>query len=242
MRGASSGMTGVPASGSACGPLPRETTTAAITARSVIPSSQARVFPRIPTPLRRRARLPLAPPHAQDAEADRRQADKDRHQRDIEELRPSLQPVDVLAQRELHLAQLAADLDHVGAEIVERLLLLRRQRDARTRALLAQLLDLVLGLLELGLETFLGRLVARIRDALDVVDELERPCRGAAAPEADEIVAPRKHIDRIGDEVAIVGDRDGHGLAEEILALHPEPVLENVGVRNENDVDRLGRG
>src|SRR5512146_1782614 len=165
-------MTGVPASGSACGPLPRETTTAPITARSVIPTSQARVLPRIPTPSRRRARLPLAPPHAQDAEADRREPDEDRHERDIEEFRPGLEAVDILAQRELHLAQLAADLDHVGAEIVERLLLLRGHRDARARALLAQLLDLVLRRLELRLEIFLGRLVARVRDALDVVDEL----------------------------------------------------------------------
>ena len=53
---------------------------------------------------------------------------------------------------------------------------------------------------------------------------------------------PASDFDRIGDEIAIAGIGHGDALAEEILHLHPEAVVENVGVGDDDDIDRLRRG
>src|SRR6185312_14727908 len=125
----------------------------------------------------------LAPTHADDAENDGGGADQQRHEGDVEELDLGLEPIDVLAQGELHLAELAADLQHLAAEIVDRLGLLGGERHiGLSPALALQLLDLRLRVLELLFELLLARLVAVIGGALDVLHHLERPDRGAAAP------------------------------------------------------------
>ena len=101
--------------------------------------------------------------------------------------------------------------------------------------------ELGLGVLELGLQGALLGAVARLRLALDPLDDLERARRGAAAAQADQIVAAGQHLDRIGDKIAVVGGRDEHPLAEKLLLLQPEPVVEHVGIGDDDDVDRLGR-
>src|SRR5579864_3888531 len=180
-----------------------------------------------------------ASPQAHDTDYDGRDADEDWHEGDIEEFRPGLEPIDILSQRELNLPQLLANADHVGTEIVDRLSLLGGECDAGATALIAQFLDLVLRVFELRLEVLFGGLIFGIRVALDLIDEIERPRRGAATAQADEIVAAGQHVDRVGDEIAVIGDGDRNGLAEEILTLHPKPVFENVGVGDDHDVDRL---
>src|SRR5262249_14468366 len=102
--------------------------------------------------------------------------------------------------------------------------------------------DLVLCLFELGLEILLRRLIAGVGFLLDIVDQLEGSRRGAAAAQADEIIAAGQRVDRVGDEIAVVRDRNDDGLAEEILALLPEAVLENVRVADDDHLDRLLRG
>ena len=104
-----------------------------------------------------------------------------------------------------------------------------------------RLAQLCLGLLQLGLQGALLGAVTRLRLALDPLNDLERPRRGAAAAQADQIIAAGQHLDRIGDKIAVVGGRDEHPLAEEILLLQPEPVVEHVGIGDDDDVDRLRR-
>src|SRR6185437_12985684 len=138
--------------------------------------------------------------------------------------------------------QLLADRQHVGTEIVDRLLLLIGERGARPAARILQLLDLVLRVLELGLQVLLFRLVARIRGALNVVDQGEGPRRSAATAQRDEIVTAGQRVERVGDEIAVIRDRYDDCLAEEILALLPEAILEDIGIGDDDHIDRLGRG
>src|SRR5690242_17095862 len=62
---------------------------------------------------------------------------------------------------------------------------------------------------------------------------------GAAAPEADEIVAARQHLERVRDKVAVARRRHDHLLAEELRSLRPEPVVQHVAIRDHDHVDRL---
>src|SRR5579871_4896949 len=113
-RFATSGRTSWPASGSDLGPLPRDTTTARMTATIVTPKSQAKPLSRISLPSRNRADMARPSPQAHDANDDRRDSDQDWHGGDVEELGQRLEPIDVLAQCELDLTQLLANADHVG--------------------------------------------------------------------------------------------------------------------------------
>ena len=83
--------------------------------------------------------------------------------------------------------------------------------------------------------------VAVVGLALDLLDHLERPRRAAAAAQTDEVLAAGQHLDRVGDEIAVAGDRHHHLPAEEILRLRPEAVVEHVGVGDDDDIDRLHR-
>ena len=175
-------------------------------------------------------------------EYDRCNGDDDRHQCDVEEFEPEFQLLDIAAQCGLHVAQLAAGLEDRRAELLDRLGLFGREGGGSRRVVLAgQARELALGVLELVLQAALLGAVARLGRALDAVDDLERPGRGAAAAQADQIFAAGQHVDRIGDEIAVVRDRHDDPLAEEILALHPDPVIEDVGVGDDDNVDRLRR-
>ena len=148
----------------------------------------------------------------------------------------------LLRKAALHIAQLAPGLQHFGAELLDRLGLLGRQgRRAVGLVFAGQVGELGLGAFEILLQRLLLGAVARLRLALDPVDDLERPGRGAAAAQPDQILAAGEHVDRIGDKIAIVGERHGDLLAKEILALHPDPVVEHIGVGDDDDVDRMRR-
>src|SRR5215469_97616 len=97
-RDATSGSTGLPASGSGCGPVVRATTAASTTATTVTATRAARPLCCMASPLRdRAARLALAAAEAYPADDDGDDGNEDRHQRDIEEFGHCLQPVDILA-------------------------------------------------------------------------------------------------------------------------------------------------
>ncbi len=94
------------------------------------------------------------------------------------------------------------------AELLDRLGLLRRQGGGGLALVLAgQIGELGLGRLELLLEGLLFGAVAGLSLALDMVDDLERAGRGAAAAQPDQILATGQHVDRVGDEIAVVGQR-----------------------------------
>ena len=100
--------------------------------------------------LRRRA-----PAEADDADDDGGDADENRHEADVDELQRHIQRVDVAPQLKLDAAQLAADIEHVGAKLVDRLLLLARDEGPGSGlgplrlALALHLAELLLGVAQL---------------------------------------------------------------------------------------------
>src|SRR5690348_386015 len=146
----------------------------------------------------------LAPAQPHDPDDDGDDAHQDRNKRDIEELQPHLQPVDLLIERELHVAQLLTGLQHLAAEALERRSLLRGELDV-ARLVALKILDLRLGGFELVLQLVLLGAVAAVGVALDVLHDLEGAGRGAAAAQADEVVAAGERFDGVGDEIAVIG-------------------------------------
>src|SRR5579872_3351691 len=128
---------------------------------------------------------PTAQPH--DADDDGDDGDRQRDQADVDETHDRLQPVDVAAQRALHLAQRAARLHELSAELLDLARLLRRQDrlTARLLAVAAQVGELLLGLLDLVLKLLLLRLEAALGILLDGAHQGEGPVRDAARAQAD---------------------------------------------------------
>ena len=154
------------------------------------------------------ARAPVHRRPAQPAEADQQ-----RHQRDVGELEPAVEAVDVLAQRPLHLAQLAPDRQHVAAELLDRLPVASLRIRLPPSPVLLELGQLVLHLLQLGRQRLLLLAVAALGLAAQVVDELERAVLGAAAAQRDQRIRARQVVERVDDEsrIAGVGDRPPAG-------------------------------
>ena len=135
------------------------------------------------------------------------------------------------------MTQLFADRDFLILKLGQLGFLLGREDHLVFLALAAlQFGQLALGvgqaLLQLALltaETFLG-------GAAHIVDRGERPLRGCAATDRDQVGRAAKIVDRVDDEIAVVGERVHDLLAEELLHLHPETVGQQVGVGNEDDL------
>src|SRR5215469_1984436 len=185
---------------------------------------------------------PVAAAQPQHTEGDGDYGDDKRDQRDVEKSEPPLEARDIAAQRRLDIAQLAAGLQHVGAKLLDRLGLLRREGRRRVRLILAgEARELLLCFFELGLQRALFGAIARLRVPLDFVDELEWPRRGAARPQSDKVLAAGQDLDCVGDKIAVVRGWSQQPVSKEILFLQPEFVIEQVGIGDNDDIDRLCR-
>src|SRR3546814_7938398 len=107
---------------------------------------------------------PRPPDAPEEREHDRQQGDQDRDDPDVQGADPALEGLDVLAQRVLYLAKLGPQVEHLGPEAVDLLLLRRGHHDTRRLLLLLQIADRLLEfpqagleLLLLGAELFVGR-------------------------------------------------------------------------------------
>ena len=147
---------------------------------------------------------------------------RERNGTNIDHPEPSAEGLDVLAQRVLHVAQLAPDVDHFGAELLDRVALLGGENDA---ALLVGLdvADLLLDIAQLGFELLLLGPEFELGLATDAVDELEGADRKPAAAKTDNGAVASEIIERIEHEARVAGDRHRQPLAEKIL--RPDPGL-----------------
>ena len=112
---------------------------------------------------------PSAPPLPH-CPADAADPDQERHERDIGELQPAIEAVDILAQRTLNLAQLAADCQHVTAELFDGLAIALADDDIATLPSVLELGKLVLHLFEFGGERLLLLAIAPLRVPAQIVD------------------------------------------------------------------------
>ncbi len=120
---------------------------------------------------------------------------------------PSL--VDVGIQVAAHAAQLLANANLLVEEALQLRLLLgaHQQRLPAVVARGLQLAQALLGLRELGLEALLGGAELEVGAAAQLLDGRERPRIGRAAAQADQCRAAREIVERVDDEVAVVGER-----------------------------------
>ena len=112
------------------------------------------------------------PPEGDDEGDD---ADQDRHRPDVEKADPGLQRLDVLAQGVLHVAQLAAQLEHLAAEVLDRLLLLGGQQHAALGFLLLKFGDLGLGRLDVLQQRYDKQDITAMQ--VDLSDDISEPAR-----------------------------------------------------------------
>ena len=115
--------------------------------------------------------------------------------------------VDVATQCELHVAQLGRGWSELGAEAIDRFHLLRRQHVVRAFGGLRQLRQLLLGVLELLGEFLLlgAELLSASASMCWIISngrhDTPRPRR------SDKCGAAGHLLDRVDDEVAVVGER-----------------------------------
>src|SRR5512144_1679489 len=154
---------------------------------------------------------------------------------DVDELDPFFQPFDVAAQRVLDVAKLLAYRQHLAAEAIDRCLVLGAQHRfaARPALRVGRLLDageLLLQLLQPLLQfLFLGA-VEGLGVAAQRLDKSERTIRRTAPAQPDQRLGVGQVFERVDDEIAVARGRDIHPLTEKVGALHPEPVVQHVGV------------
>ena len=185
------------------------------------------------------ARVPVrAATH--DGETDRAEPDQQRHRSDVGELQHAVEPVDVGAHGELDVAQLAADAQHLRAELLDRLAVLVGEDDVAALTLLLEAGELLLRLLELGLERQLLLAELLLGVAADVVDDLERTGLDAAPAQVAQRLAAGQVLDRIDDEHGVLRQRDLDLLAEELPRVDPELVVQEVGVGDDDGVELAG--
>src|SRR5512147_2122897 len=179
--------------------------------------------------------------HRHDA-ADAAHDERDRG--DVDELDPFFQPFDIAAQRVLDITELLAHGQHFAAEALDRRLVVGAQHHfaARPALRVARLLDageLLLQFLQPLLQfLFLGA-VEGLGVAAQRLDKSERTIRRAATAQPDQRLGVGQVFERVDDEIAVARGRDIHPLTEKVGALHPEPVVQHVGVADEDDLDRL---
>src|SRR5690606_24983941 len=126
-------------------------------------------------PPRFRLDAQAAPAHARKPQQHGRDRNQDRDRRDVEEPEPALELLDVLAQAQLHAAQVPADLEELRLELFD-LLELRRAQDhlvALAAAGRLELGQLALRLLAPFLQLALLGAQVELRLALQVLDQDE---------------------------------------------------------------------
>ena len=130
---------------------------------------------------------------ADDSDAERENRQHDRHQRDVDDLEPSAEAVDVGVEVAAHCAQLLADPHLLVEEALQLGLLLgAHQQRVAVVARGLQLAQALLGLRELGLEALLGRAELEVGAAAQRLDGRERPRVGRAAAQTDQRGAARR--------------------------------------------------
>src|SRR5690606_3984918 len=194
-----------------------------------------------PDPSRRRMGRTRGPKPLQPGQARSDQRDQHRHGPDVERLAPGGQVLDVLAQGVLHGAQLPAQIEHLGAEVVDLLLLGRGEDHAALLLLLLERADLGLGVLDPGEQLLLLGPEPVLGVLLHGPDHLEWPVDQAAAAQADQSLAAGEVVERVDREAAVVGDRDRDLLPEQVLLAHPGRIGEQVGVRDQDQLQRRAR-
>src|SRR5262249_39779322 len=144
-------------------------------------------------PRRRRQMRPSTPPLPH-CPADTADPDQERHERNVGELQPAIEAVDILAQSALNLAQLAPGCQHVAAELFDGLAIALADDDIAALSSVLELGKLVLHLFELGGERLLLLTIAPLRVPAQIVDKLERAVFGAATAQRDEGIRARQIV------------------------------------------------
>ena len=153
------------------------------------------------------------------------------------------QPLDVAAQRRLHVAQLPAGLHHLGAELLDRLGLLGRERLPRCPARLpVKFAQFRLGLLELAPAGRAPRRCSaprrragsarRPRTGRAEVPRLRKPTRSSPPASTSIALATKSPLLAVGTSTR---------WPKNSCFCSPEPVVEHVGVGDDDDIDRLRR-
>src|SRR5919198_2415055 len=103
--------------------------------------------------------------------------DQKRHRTDVREFEPAIETIDVAAQRQLHVPELAAHREHLGTESFNRLPVFLGQNDTFALPRPFEFGQLFLHVLKLRGESHLLLAEPALGIAADGVDEVERAIR-----------------------------------------------------------------
>ena len=170
--------------------------------------------------------------HTKPAKTDQR-----RNGGDVRQFEGRVEAVDVLGERQLDGAQLLPHRNHLGAEVLDCLFLVRCQDDFGPVRLLLDVLQFPLQFGQLGVERLLTRPVLLIGIAPDLLDQLKGPAFNTTPAQANQCFASGQVVESIQNEVGIVGFGNGNLLSEKLLVLDPETVMQEIGVGKDDDVD-----
>src|SRR2546430_12125172 len=144
-----------------------------------------------------------------------------------------------LVQPGTHGAQLLADAQLLGLEVLDFLLLLGCDDERGLLAALGpQRGELVFGFAQLLLELLLFRPEALICRTPQFFHALERSRERGAAAHADEVGAAGEIVERVLNEIAVARPRLRDTLAEEALLTHPQIIGQQVGVGEHDQTER----
>jgi hypothetical protein len=73
-----------------------------------------------------------------------------------------------------------------------------------------------------------------------LIDHDEGPRGPLTGAQRDQIVRAHHVLDRIHHQGAVVSRRNSDALAEHLLRLHPEAIVEHIAVAEDDDIDVLG--
>ena len=140
----------------------------------------------------------------------------------------------------LDVAQCFSGRYQILPEALQRGLLFGTQNDGRLVFFaLLQILDFAFGVFQALLQGLFFLPVPRFGFLLNGPDQGERTREAPPVSDADQVVTAGQIVQGISHEIVVRGGRDPDPLSQKVLGLDPKPVLEHVGVRHHDDVDRL---
>src|ERR1700722_11687113 len=180
---------------------------------------------------------PPAPP--EECEHDGEGCNKNWNQSDIHKGKKCTQRVDILPQAVLDVAQFTARGADLASEPGDFALLILGERGAGLcGATLLQRVEPALGIGQALLERVCFLLESGLRLSLQFPNDSEGATAGCARAQGNQVIGPRKILDRIDDEGRVVREWRCKATAVERFDVNPEAVVENIAVRHDNDVDR----
>ena len=142
----------------------------------------------------------------------------------------------------LHLTQVLADGNQFQPVAFQRFLVLVGQLGIGLQGLVLifQLLQLDLHFVPLFQQGFFGGPELVFRILTQAFDQMEGPLGAATGAQPDQGVAAGQVVQDIDHEVAVVGLRHHHLLIEEFAYGNPEFIEQDIGVANDDNVQRPG--